>query len=60
MGQTFSTWLAMLRPYLADEKLLYDAILIHQRLRFDPAAESSEDRERLAELTRKLEKSLRN
>lgn len=60
MGQTFSAWLAMLRPYLADEKLLYDAILIHQRLRFDPAAESSEDRERLAELTRKLEKSLRN
>lgn len=60
VGQPFGAWLKMLQPNLADETLLEHAILIHQRLRFDPAAELSEDRERLIEITRKLEKNLRN
>ncbi len=60
VGQPFGAWLQMLQPNLVDKTLLNHAILLHQRLRFDPAAQRSADRERLSEITHKLEISLRN
>ena len=58
-GQTFAVWLQRLGPDAVETALLDDAISIHQRLRFDPAAELPEDRARLVEISYQLGRALR-
>jgi hypothetical protein len=55
-GMPFAEWLLRLRPALADGNLLDEAISLHQRLRFDPAPALPDERERLADLVKRLEK----
>ncbi|MBK1817911.1 transglutaminase domain-containing protein [Luteolibacter yonseiensis] len=55
-GMPFSEWLLRLRPGLADGHLLDEAISLHQRLRYDPAPAMPDERERLTELVKQLEK----
>jgi protein-glutamine gamma-glutamyltransferase len=54
-GQPFTLWLARLRPHLPDAPILDEAIALHQRLRFDPAASPPALRDRLAELVSQIE-----
>ncbi len=54
LGRPFAEWLAGLRPFLADHRMLDEAIELHQRLRFDPQPSRPEESERLAHLTKQL------
>ena len=58
-GQTFAAWLKNLNPAIADPKMLDDAIILHQRLRFDPVSESPEDRAKLAAISKVIGEALR-
>jgi protein-glutamine gamma-glutamyltransferase len=58
-GQPFAAWLTLLRPTLPDSPVLDEAIQLHQRLRFDPAASPQDHRERLASLAKQLESALK-
>lgn len=55
-GMPFAEWLLRLGPNLTDRRLLDEAIELHQRLRFDPAPAMADERERLEELVKQLEK----
>lgn len=58
-GQPFGSWLMRLRPTLPDPGTLEEAIELHQRLRFDPLPQQPNQHQRLAELAKRLESSLR-
>ena len=58
-GLPFAAWLRQLHPTLADRSDLDEALELHQQLRFDPAPAQPSNRERLAELTKKLQSVLR-
>jgi hypothetical protein len=58
-GQTFAAWLKRLNPAIADRRMLDDAIALHQRMRFDPAAEVPEDRAKLVEISKVIGEALR-
>jgi transglutaminase-like putative cysteine protease len=53
-GLPFGEWLLQLRPQLENPALLDEALLLHQRLRFDPAPMNAGERERLQELASQL------
>ena len=57
-GQPFGSWLAGLAAVLTDTSTLQEAIELHQRLRFDPAAPTPELAPRLKQLTATLERLL--
>ncbi len=59
-GLPFAEWLSRLRPTLADAPVLDEALALHQRLRFDPAAPPHDHHERLAALARQLESELKS
>jgi hypothetical protein len=58
-GQPFAAWLMRLHPSLPDSRALEEAIELHQRLRFDPAAPRSSELQRLSELAGKLSTAIR-
>ncbi len=58
-GRTYADWLATLEPLLQDPALLREALILHQRLRFDPQPAPPRDSDRLATLARELERALR-
>ena len=59
LGLPFAKWLTRLRPTLPDASDLDEALELHQRLRFDPAPSTHSNRERLMELTKKLQSTIR-
>jgi len=54
LGKPYAEWMEGLRPFLADPKLLDEALALHQGLRFDPQPALPEGSERLADLTKQL------
>jgi protein-glutamine gamma-glutamyltransferase len=58
-GQPFGAWLMRLRQTLTDSSALEEAIDLHQRLRFDPLPQHGSQHQRLAELAKRLELSIR-
>jgi hypothetical protein len=58
-GMPFGEWLAQTASMLENPALLEEAILLHQRLRFDPAPALPEARVRLEELTAQLASALK-
>ena len=60
LGLPFATWLLRLRPTLPDTGDLDEALELHQQLRFDPAPSEQSHRERLTELTKKLQAAIRS
>lgn len=58
-GQPFGEWLGGLRPSLAEDLTLDEAITLHQRIRFDPVPPPATDRERLAALASRLGAALK-
>ncbi len=54
LGKPYAEWLEGLRPFLAESGLLNETLVLHQRLRFDPQPALTEERARLADLTRQL------
>lgn len=59
-GEPFARWLQGLTPLLGDPDRLDEALEIHQRLRFDPEPPPQADTGRLAELTKLLERHIKN
>ncbi len=59
-GMPYAAWLAGLRPGLPDAAILDRAIVLHQRLRFDPAPGESDAENQLADLVRQLIQALRS
>ena len=59
-GLPFAAWLGQLRPNLPDSGDLDEALTLHQQLRFDPTPAQPSNRERLAELTKKLQSAIRS
>ncbi len=59
-GETFAHWLARLRPIIADDKVLDEAISLHQRLRFDPNIPHQKDFQKLTDLVADLKNQLQN
>jgi len=57
-GLTFSRWLAGLRPTLGEPEQLDEAILLHQRLRYDPAPGETGPMERLKDLVESIKTKL--
>ncbi len=57
-GVPYAVWLAGLRPGLPDAGILDQAIVLHQRLRFDPAPVDADVENQLAGLARQLIQSL--
>ncbi len=58
-GQPFAAWLLGLRASLPNTNTLDEAIELHQRLRFDPAIPDVSEQDRLKELARQLESTLK-
>jgi hypothetical protein len=58
-GRTYAQWLDGLRPVLPDQTVLAQAITLHQRLRFDPAAQPAEDYQHLSRLAARLTQDLK-
>ncbi len=54
LGKPFARWISDLGPALPDAKLLEEAVELHQRVRFDPAAPADAAQTRLAELAREI------
>ena len=59
LSEPLGSWLKRLRPWLGGSSTLDEAILLHQRLRFDPSPHSQIESERLTELTKVLESKLK-
>ena len=59
-GVTFVQWLASLPDTHVPQDEFSEAITLHQRLRFDPNPPPSSDENRLAELSKDLEKKIRS
>jgi len=59
-GQPFASWLSGLRPVMADPATLDEALILHQRLRFDPATPEASLAGRLAELAKSIRLALRS
>lgn len=57
-GETYAHWLTRLRPMLANDHVLDEAITLHQRLRFDPSIPHEEDFQRLTKLVAELSNQL--
>jgi hypothetical protein len=58
-GQPFSRWLSGLRDRIEDPGQLDEAILLHQRLRYDPVSPGPSPMERLKELVDGIKGSLK-
>ncbi len=58
-GQPFAAWLLGLRSSLPNTNVLDEAIKLHQRQRFDPATPDLSEQNRLKELARQLETTLK-
>jgi hypothetical protein len=58
-GEPLGTWLMRLARNLPESTALYEAVELHQRLRFDPNPADEVGQKRLAELARQLDSEIR-
>lgn len=58
-GEPFAGWLEGLEVFLTDKETLEEALVLHQRQRFDPAPSDPAEVDRLKLLTRQLEAALK-
>lgn len=59
-GMPLGKWLFGLQREIPEQGILEEAILLHQRMRFDPSPATPADQERLANLAKKIESAIRS
>lgn len=59
LGEPLASWLTRLHPWLASSSALDEAIVLHQRLRFDPSPRSPNQTKRLIELSQEIKSTLK-
>ncbi len=60
LGQPFGQWISHLGPKLPNPDVLDEAVVLHQRVRFDPAPAKPADQERLEQLAKAIGSSLKH